>query len=939
MGDNVNRDFHRYWGKVQPPKKFGSDLEKSGPAYHLLPYHCLDVAAVGWILLDPEKLLCQRLAAQLGVEPAWLRTFFVFCLSLHDLGKFSRAFQGQKKELSPDLVKANPRMRYDERHDTLGFWLWQDNLWQDNLSTQLKKLSFDNSAWLGKIEPWLEIVTGHHGMPPKKSGGRIPNFFEQEDEGAACHFVQDACSLFLSGFECAALDDKGLKHRLKTVSWQLAGVAVLADWMVSNQEYFEYCCEPKEYEELADYWHKRALPSAEKAVQSMPEKPTSSRFQGINNLFPSIFRIGTKPTPLQEYAINEPLSDKPQLFILEDVTGAGKTEAALVLTHRLLSAGMADGLYMALPTMATANAMYKRLGEVYRRFYESSSVLPSLILAHGARELSDAFCESVCLPEDQAADMDYADGRDEREQELSATAYCNAWLADSRKKALLADVGVGTLDQALLAVLPARHQSLRLLGLGRKVLLVDEVHAYDSYMQKLLDALLEAHARQGGSVILLSATLPQNMRENLVAAFHRGLGDDTPEIHSDAYPLATHIPAAGECEKHIDTREEVKRTVTVKQLDTEEAVIEQIRQAVSNGQAVCWIRNTVKAARESHRTLSHCEWMDEDHLHLFHSRFAMVDRQKIEGETLERFGDRPNHGNGLNHGGRSDHEARKGHVLIATQVVEQSLDLDFDVLVTDLAPIDLIIQRAGRLRRHVRDAQGNRIRELNAKDQRGPAVLYLFSPDPKEDADANWLKAQQEGTQKVYPHIGQLWLTAKLLLKDGRGKFTMPDDARGLIEGVYSYEAEDAIPERLLDASRDAVAKNLVQQSMANLNSLKLNKGYTRSSGDWDEEIRIPTRLTEQETVSVALVRLNRGQLQPYAKGEHHEWAMSVVKIPEHEWKKACQQISPAMQPLIEALKAEIKALRWLEVFPLTDETAHYYNASDGWQPEIGESQ
>ena len=113
---------------------------------------------------------------------------------------------------------------------------------------------------------------------------------------------------------------------------------------------------------------------------------------------------------------------------------------------------------------------------------------------------------------------------------MSATAYCNAWLADNRKKALLADVGVGTLDQALLAVLPARHQSLRLLGLERKVLLVDEVHAYDSYMQKLLDALLEIHARQGGSVILLSATLPQTMRENLVAAFHRGLGDNTPKF-------------------------------------------------------------------------------------------------------------------------------------------------------------------------------------------------------------------------------------------------------------------------------------------------------------------------------------------------------------------------------------------------------------------------
>ena len=897
--------IYRYWGKARPD-------DETGPAYHLLPYHCLDVAAVGFFLLSPEKPLCQRLAAQLGVEPGWLRDFFVFCLALHDMGKFSRAFQGLKTDLSPDLVKANPRMQYTERHDTLGF-----SLWRENLSAQLEKTLSGNGEWLNKIEPWLEIVTGHHGMPPKKLGDRISNYFEREDEEAACHFVWDVYNLFLSEFDHAALHDNGLKRRLKTISWQLAGIAVLADWLGSNQEYFKYCSEP---EDLAVYWRKHAFPSAQKAIQSMPAKPKASQFQGIRNLFPFI----KQSTPLQEYAINEPLNDKPQLFILEDVTGAGKTEAALILTHRLLSAGLADGLYVALPTMATANAMYQRLGKVYRRFYESSD-LPSLILAHGARELSDSFRESVLLSENQTADLNYKEGHNEQEQELSATAYCNAWLADNRKKALLADVGVGTLDQALLAVLPARHQSLRLLGLGRKVLLVDEVHAYDSYMQRLLDALLEIHARQGGSVIMLSATLPQTMRENLVAAFHRGLGDDAPEIVSNAYPLATHAPAAGECEKHIDTREEVKRTVVIEHLKTEEEVIEQIKEAVSKGQCVCWIRNTVKAARVTYRTLANCDWLQKDHLHLFHSRFAMIDRQRIESDTVDRFGE------------KSNHEYRKGQVLISTQVVEQSLDLDFDVLITDLAPIDLILQRAGRLRRHIRDGHGNRLRELNAKDQRGTPILYLFAPDPTKDANASWLKTQQKGTQAVYPHVGQLWLTAKLLLIDWKGKFSMPEDSRGLIEGVYSPEAEVAIPEILLDASMEAVAKNLTQQSMANLNALKLNKGYTRSSGDWDEESRNPTRLTEQETVSVALANFNQGQLQPYAKDVHHEWAMSVVKIPEWEWKKASQHIPVTIQPLIEALKADVKALRWLEVFPLTDETASYYNASDGWRPETGE--
>jgi len=168
----------------------------------------------------------------------------------------------------------------------------------------------------------------------------------------------------------------------------------------------------------------------------------------------------------------------------------------------------------------------------------------------------------------------------------------------------------------------------------------------------------------------------------------------------------------------------------------------------------------------------------------------------------------------------------------------------------------------------------------------------------------------------------------------------MPDDARSLIEGVYSDGVEDIIPDELKKNSYEAIGKDQSKKSMADLNALKLNKGYTCSSGDWDEESRIPTRLTEQETFSVALARLNQGQLQPYAKDAQPEWkwAMSVVKIPEWEWKKAGRHIPETMQPQIESLKTEVKALRWLEIFPLTDETASYYNANDGWQPETGES-
>ncbi len=849
--------------------------------------------------MAPGKPLCRQLANQLQVEPAWLRTFFVFCLALHDLGKFSRAFQGLRKDLSAELVKANLRMTYSEseRHDSLGYCLWSKKLSATLSGTEPS--STLNNAWLEHLDPWLEIVTGHHGMPPKKTI-RTNDFFEAEDEQAALDFVQEVISLLLSNFDFQPLSDKNIRKRLQPISWQLAGIAVLADWLGSNQDSFRYHDKP---EDLQAYWDTVALASAEDAITALPTAPEVSAFQDIQSLFPFIHQA----TPLQGYAATEVLPDLPQLFILEDVTGAGKTEAALILTQRLMEKGLANGLYIALPTMATANAMYQRLGGVYRKFYTPLGT-PSLILAHGARELSKDFQDSVVLAYQSIADGNYLTGNTEENQELSATAYCNAWLADSRKKALLADVGVGTLDQALLAVLPTRHQSLRLLGLGRKVLLVDEVHAYDSYMQKLLAALLEAHARQGGSAILLSATLPQTMRETLVAAFYQGLGRDAPAFSDPAqYPLATHAPAEN-IEQAIDTRTEVKRTVNILRLGTENEVVTEIRKAVEVGKCVCWIRNTVKSARQSYKNLLD-KGIPSSQLSLFHSRFAMIDRQTIENRTLELFGE------------KSSHAHRKGQVLIATQVVEQSLDLDFDELITDLAPIDLIIQRAGRLRRHIRDGHGNRLREVGAQDQRGIPTLCLYSPEPVAEADADWLKPDHSGTQAIYPHVGQLWLTARQLHE--RGQFTMPDDARALIEGVYSFEAEDSISEQLQDASKDAIAKAIGYREMGKMNALDLAKGYTRKSaeksGGWDEETKIPTRLTEEETISVALAVVEDGQLKPYADTERYAWELSTIKLPEHEWKKAQRQIPPYLKVLTDTVKTEEKAVRWLEILPLED--------------------
>ncbi|MDH2436474.1 CRISPR-associated helicase Cas3' [Pokkaliibacter sp. MBI-7] len=459
------------------------------------------------------------------------------------------------------------------------------------------------------------------------------------------------------------------------------------------------------------------------------------------------------------------------------------------------------------------------------------------------------------------------------------------------------------------------------------MLLVDEVHAYDSYMQTLLACLLEAHARQGGSVILLSATLPQQMKNKLVASYAKGRALPVPALTAMAYPLATHFPAEhGQQEVPLATRQEVQREVQVLRLEDEAAVCALILAAVQQGKCVCWIRNTVDSARTSYQqlqTLVRQSCGSAERVHLFHSRFAMTDRQRIENSVLDWFG---------NH---SDEQQRRGRVLISTQVVEQSLDLDFDVLISDLAPIDLLLQRAGRLHRHVRDNKGNRL-NTQTKDQRGPALLYVMSPSPEQQVDERWLQSQS-GTLAVYQDLGQLWRSASVLFQ--QGGYRMPEDARYLIEAVYSPQTAIATPEAIDNASVKAEGERRCHASMGDFNQLKLEAGYSRKSSDaWGEEVNIPTRLSDH-TCSVVLVKRNEaGQWRPYADHPEHGWELSALQMRDKLWQEAEKAIPADLKTQMEQLREACPVLRWYQLMPLVGELATWYDAGCGWTANKGET-
>jgi len=561
-----------------------------------------------------------------------------------------------------------------------------------------------------------------------------------------------------------------------------------------------------------------------------------SRERGIKHLFPD-FKNGTFiPSDLQEKASDFYPNEGPHLIIIEESTGSGKTEAALTLAHQLMVSGQGHGVYFGLPTMATSNALHGRILKIKDNFYENGEN-PPVILAHSVRHLSHLFlddnpdCDLVSDPESKLNDL-------------------SSWLADNRKKALLAPIGVGTIDQALVSVLPRRHQSLRLFGIWRNVLIIDEVHAYDPYVTELLKGLVQVHTSLGGSTILVSATLPRVTRDYFIQAFYQGIGKQPEHIGPSPYPVLLHLSPDERSEHALSPRPGTSREVSLLFFNNEDEVHAALEVKTEKGSCACWIRNTVQDALDAYQALKRST--PSATLMLFHARFILGDRLEKEREVLKKFGR------------SSTNEERSSTVLVATQVVEQSLDLDFDFMVTDLAPIDLIIQRAGRLQRHNR---GDRIRPN----------LGIYAPEFAEEPEASWFEAKFRRGAFVYSNHSQLWLTLKIL--QNKGTLRTPDDSRVLIEGVYGKDCAGACPKSLLIRDQQD-QKDRAARGYAMTNMIRFNQGYQDSGMKWPASDEVPTRLAEPSvTLRLGCIDTVGGRIHPLYESGEFSWDLSQVSV------------------------------------------------------------
>ena len=821
----------KYWGKASP-------IENGKVGWHPLIYHSLDVAAALDAYLNARPAIIEALASLSALLPQEVKKRLLITAALHDIGKFADNFQIKVPELYAAMGKNWDGRIDNSGHGIVGQGIWQ-KLWHDDYYSQL--------------DDWLFPSFSHHGTPISD----CPNLTNI----CSIASIEDARSFIDTIFDLfgAPTDESPPQGSSNNQQWLVAGLIIISDWIGSNVKWFPYCAPDKS---IPEYWE-YAKSQAQIAINEAQIKDCeiADKFD-----LQDLIAGDATPSPLQEWAQNQKPNNEPNLYIIEDLTGAGKTEAAMILAHRIMKAGAAEGVYWALPSMASSNSLYDRISKTYHKLFKGGE--PSLVLAHSARDINDAFQLSI-------HDFEPANyPKPNSEQEISAEAACASFIADDRKKTFLAQFGIGTIDQALLGVLPVRHQSLRILGLARRVLVIDEAHSYDSYTNKGVERLLQFQRSLGGSAIILSATLTKSQKNSFLKAyFGNKWSNDKCGVQSNEFPLVTKItPQTKAIETPISAQNGTRRDLKINRIASVDNALEELLTAAQNGAACVYIRNSVKEAVAAFEYLK----SRHDKVELFHSRFTIGDRSVVEKGILERFGK------------NSEIKERAGQILIATQVVEQSLDLDFDIMFTDLAPIDLLIQRAGRLQRHRRT------------EIRTAPILNVVSNAADDEISDDWYSALFPTGQYVYTHQGELWKTMKVL-QDLDGINLETASPRDLIEPVFDPNVP--FPEVLENKSAKVEGERQAERGIANMIFLEFKDGFKAENASWAKDVKTPTRLSEPSLI-VQMAIWENGALLPMVEQGARSWRYSEIQIRAALFKETILP-SPEVQAAIDAKNAK----------------------------------
>ena len=540
----------------------------------------------------------------------------------------------------------------------------------------------------------------------------------------------------------------------------ISGIVTVSDWLSSSILHSEY------------------IASQENAALSAINRSGLKPLEIDRNItFADMF--GFQPNEMQKTFIEK--VNTSGIYILEAQMGLGKTEAAIYAAYRLIQQGKAQGIYFALPTQLTSLMIYDRVRNAARKFSDLSDDEIQLVFS----------------------------GSDIYTTEGNELGFGGSWF-DSRKRSILAPVGIGTIDQALMSAINVKHSDVRLFGLYNKVVILDEVHSYDMYTTKILERLVQLLKSLKSTVIILSATLNEDRRKALL-----GLGPSTSL--SVSYPIVSCLKYDGTNYEEVEISTTEKKKVHIELEDDRKKLINTAIEAAYDGQYVLWIENTVDNAQSVYQVLSARLAGSEIEVGLIHSRFTKKDRSKNEAYWTSIFG--KNNENRYCDGGK---------ILVGTQVLEQSLDIDSDLLITRICPVDMLLQRIGRLWRH---------KKYDSLRTSKHPKCFICSPslhsitEPTEDFDIDGI---------VYaPYY--LYITLKVISE--KKEICIPDDIRILIDEAYSKEHH----ETLLSRAKQEMIK--LSERLETMARMSLNSTMEAEN---DNSF---TRYSEVKTIDVLLLK------------------------------------------------------------------------------------
>ena len=761
-------DITKIWAKTAPKKSLINHMMETG-----IVAKCLTDTTNG--IYHP---VLNRLSEITGCDSDTLLTKIVFICAIHDIGKIHPTFQGRDEETLEILKQEGlNQVSFDTRfrHEQYGANIF------DRLSAE--DVDIKNSDIIS------QIIRMHHQKEQKKNSDIDIIKIDDKEKAKKWRHIQNEIYDYIKNvfqFDNLNLINKNIsKSELFVVQNAILGIMITADWIASNS----YVFDNQQYENVDEFLESRkiqALKFLNNAGMIRKQIPVMQDFRSA---------FGFNGRPVQNDVEKIVHKNDIKCMLIESDCGSGKTEAALYAAAVLGNRSGLSGIYMGLPTGVSAEAIQNRVDK--------------FLTLHGMQNTKLYTSKSMLLREPDKKPV---------------------WTDMSRQR-LLAASAVGTVDQVMTAARLVRFESVRMDGLASKVLIIDEIHAYDAYMLAVIKDLLKICGELGVPVIMLSATLPTSTKSDLLGV----LGDGNIELHN-GYPMISYVTKDGKVHEHVSHQYMPDKKISCEllpMLNDNDKIARYAVDAVKDGGCECVIMNTVADAICVYDKIKKNK-KDDCKIILYHSRMTINARDEKSREILEMCG-------------KNRTKRPERVIIVGTQVLEQSLDIDVDYMITAICPIDLLFQRIGRYHRH---GDAGTIREHVVVAN----IVQVLIPSDL---------SSYGGTEYVYK---KCYLDATIdAINEHNGHLLIPSGMPDMINYVYSH------------ASIDVRVRQIIDEANSDAGNIKIKNGfeiYTKRNDLTDKNLNVRLSNTDETIVQIAI--LNDAEIEKL--GQNSEADIELFK-------------------------------------------------------------